>query len=111
MSRPSNVAPVINTTPATFAPQPHPVGFENPIPTYPYVTGYNPFEPQASTGYNYQPPAYDPYIEAVAYNALYPSPFPPTYPTGYPTYGYQYPPPQAHPQPQPPPQQQLPPQQ
>ncbi|MFS7936092.1 hypothetical protein Hanom_Chr05g00411401 [Helianthus anomalus] len=82
----------IDVTPATFAPQPPPMGFENPIPTYPDVTGYNPFEPQAPTGYNYQPPAYDLYVKAVNYNALYPSPFPPAYPTRYPVYGYHYPP-------------------
>ncbi|MFS7952687.1 hypothetical protein Hanom_Chr07g00609871 [Helianthus anomalus] len=89
MGGPSNVAPVIDTTPATFAPPP-PMGFENPIPTYPSATGYNPFEPQAPMGYNYQASAYDPYVEATVHNALYPSPFPPAYPTGYPAYGYSF---------------------
>ncbi|XP_022003288.1 extensin-like [Helianthus annuus] len=109
MGGPSNVVPEIDITPATFAPPPHPMGFENPILTYPDTTRYNPFEPQAPTCYNYQPPAYDPY-KAVNYNALYPSPFPPAYLTGYPAYGYQYPSSQSLPQPQPPPQQQQPPQ-
>ncbi|XP_022030772.1 extensin-like [Helianthus annuus] len=80
---PSNPAPVIDTTPATFAPPPPPTGFENPIPTYPAATGYNPFEPSASMGYNYREPSYNPYAEAIVYNVLYPSPFPPAYPIGY----------------------------
>ncbi|XP_021985010.1 leucine-rich repeat extensin-like protein 2 [Helianthus annuus] len=88
MGGPSHVVPEIDVTPATFAPSPPPMGYENPIPTYPGPTGYNLFEPQAPTGYNYQPPTYDLYIEAVNYNALYPSPFPPAYPTGYPVQGY-----------------------
>ncbi|XP_035830746.1 extensin-like [Helianthus annuus] len=106
MGGPSHAVPKIDTTPATFAPPPPPMGYENPIPTYPRPTGYKPYEPQAPTGYHYQPPAYDPYVEAVNYNALYPSPFPPAYPTGYPVQGYQYPPYQQQPQPQPPPKQQ-----
>ncbi|XP_022040225.1 extensin-like [Helianthus annuus] len=102
MGWPSNDAPEIDITPATFAPPPPHMGFENPIPAYQDTTGYNPFEPQAPTGYYYQQPAYDPYFEAVNYNALYPSPFPLAYPTGYPSYGYQYPQPQPQLQPQPP---------
>ncbi|MFS7994647.1 hypothetical protein Hanom_Chr12g01108521 [Helianthus anomalus] len=107
MGGPSHAVPEIDTTLATFAPPPPPMGYENPIPTYPGPTGYNPFEPQAPTGYNYQPPAYDPYVKATFFNALYPSPFPPAYPTGYPVQGYQCPPyqQQPQPQPQPPPQQ------
>ncbi|MFS8023189.1 hypothetical protein Hanom_Chr16g01448521 [Helianthus anomalus] len=101
MGGPSNPAPVIDTTQATFAQPPPPMGFENPIPTYPAATGYNPFEPTTSMGYNYQAPSYDPYAKAIVHNTLYPSPFPPAYPTGYPAYGYQYPaPPPPQPQPQ-----------
>ncbi|MFS7954210.1 hypothetical protein Hanom_Chr07g00627591 [Helianthus anomalus] len=106
MGGPSHAVLEIDTTPATFAPPPPPMGFENPIPTYPEMIGYNPFKPQAPTGYNYQSPAYDPYVEAVTFNALYPSSFPPAYPTGYPVQGYQCPPFQPQPQPQLPPQQQ-----
>ncbi|MFS8001121.1 hypothetical protein Hanom_Chr13g01186501 [Helianthus anomalus] len=104
----SNTVPEIDTTPTTFVPPPPPpppVGYENPIPAYQDTAGYNPFEPQAYTGYNYQAPAVDPYVKAANFNALCPSPFPPAYQTGYPTYGYEYPPPQAQHQPQPPPQQ------
>ncbi|XP_022024520.1 extensin-2-like [Helianthus annuus] len=75
MGGPSNVAPMIDTTLATFALPPPPMGFENPIPTYPDATGYNPFEPSAPTGYNYQAPPYDPYVEVAIHNAMYPSPF------------------------------------
>ncbi|XP_022031410.2 leucine-rich repeat extensin-like protein 5 [Helianthus annuus] len=93
---PSNAISEVDSAPV--APAPPPMGYENPIPAYPDVAGYNPFEPQAYSGYNYNhAPAVDPYIEAANFNALYPSPFPPAYPTGYPAYGYQYPPP---PQPQ-----------
>ncbi|XP_021995942.1 extensin-like [Helianthus annuus] len=80
MGGPSNTVPVVDPTPQTFV-QPPPSGFDNPIPTYPDMTGY------------------DPYMQAVIHNALYPSPYPPAYPTTrYPNYGYQYP---AMPQPQP----------
>ncbi|MFS7984517.1 hypothetical protein Hanom_Chr11g00987361 [Helianthus anomalus] len=105
MGGPSNTVPEIETTPATLSPPPPPVGYENPIPAYQDTTGYNPFEPQAYTGYNYQQRAYDPYVEAVNYNALCLSPFPPANPTRYPAFGYQYPQPQTQQQPQPPPQQ------
>ncbi|MFS7893579.1 hypothetical protein Hanom_Chr11g01001531 [Helianthus anomalus] len=92
MGGPSNVASVIDTTPATFAQQQPTLGFENQIPTYSAETGFNQFEPRAPTSYNYQPPAYDPYVEASVHNAFFPFTFfPPAYPTGYPTYGYQYP--------------------
>ncbi|MFS8002387.1 hypothetical protein Hanom_Chr13g01201491 [Helianthus anomalus] len=81
------------------------MGYDNPIPSYNGAAAYNPFEPQAYSGYNYNnAPDVDPYLEAVNYNALYPGgPFQAAYPTGYPTYGYQFPPP---PQPQPQPQHQ-----
>ncbi|MFS8009306.1 hypothetical protein Hanom_Chr14g01283181 [Helianthus anomalus] len=79
MGGPSKAAPMIDTTPATFAQPPPPVGFENPIPTYPAATGYNPFDPSTPMGYNYQAPAYDPYAEAVVHNVLYQLPFPPAY--------------------------------
>ncbi|XP_022014405.1 extensin-1-like [Helianthus annuus] len=90
MGGPSHAVPEIDPPPVTFAPPPPPMGYENPIPTYPGSSGYNPI------------PAQDPYLEAAHFNALYPSPFPPAYPTGYPVQGYQYPPYQH--QPQPPPQ-------
>ncbi|XP_021971552.1 early nodulin-75-like [Helianthus annuus] len=100
---PSNVVSEVDSAPVAPAP---PMGYENPIPSYPDVAGYNPFEQPAYSGYNYNnAPAVDPYIEATNFNALYPSSFPPAYPTGYPAYGYQYPPP-----PQPQPQHQQPPQ-
>ncbi|MFS7945396.1 hypothetical protein Hanom_Chr06g00523821 [Helianthus anomalus] len=91
MGGPSNPASVIDTTPGTFVQPPPPMGFENPIPTYPAATGYTPFEPTAPMGYNYEAPSYNPYAEAIVHSALYLSRFTPTYPTGYPTYGYQYP--------------------
>ncbi|MFS7946213.1 hypothetical protein Hanom_Chr06g00533361 [Helianthus anomalus] len=94
---PSNSVLEVDSAPVTPAPPPPSMGYENPIPAYPDTTGYNPFQPQTYTGYNYRAPAVDPYIKASNFNALYPSPFPPAYPTGYPAYGYQYPPP---PQPQ-----------
>ncbi|MFS7931129.1 hypothetical protein Hanom_Chr04g00352421 [Helianthus anomalus] len=45
MGGPSHVVSEIDTTPATFTPPPPPMGYENPIPTYPGPTGYNLFEP------------------------------------------------------------------
>ncbi|XP_022019912.1 leucine-rich repeat extensin-like protein 5 [Helianthus annuus] len=45
MGEPLHTVPEIDTTPATFAPPPPPMGYENPIPTYPGPTGYNPFKP------------------------------------------------------------------
>ncbi|XP_035845263.1 leucine-rich repeat extensin-like protein 2 [Helianthus annuus] len=91
MGGPSHAVLENNPPPVTFAPPSPPMGYENPIPTYPGSPGYNPFE--------YQAPAQDPYLKAAQYNALYPSPFPPTYPTGYPAQGYQYPPYQQQPPP------------
>ncbi|XP_022032306.1 extensin-like [Helianthus annuus] len=99
MGGPSNVEPVIMT------PQQPPMGFDNPIPTYPDMTGYDTSYTTAPMDFNYPAPSYDPYLQAVVHTALYPSPFPPAYPnTGYPNYGYQYP---VVPQPQPQPLQQL----
>ncbi|XP_022018839.1 leucine-rich repeat extensin-like protein 5 [Helianthus annuus] len=104
MGGPSNAVSEVDSAPV--APPP-PMGYENPIPSYPGAAGYNPFEQPAYSGYNYNnAPAVDPYIKAANYNALYPGPFPATYPTGYPVYGYQYPPP-PQPQPQQPPQPQI----
>ncbi|MFS8021317.1 hypothetical protein Hanom_Chr16g01425961 [Helianthus anomalus] len=95
MGGPSNAVSDVDFAPV--APAPPPMGYENPIPSYPDASGYNPFEPQAYSGYNYHAPVVDPYVEAANFNALYLSPFPPACPTGNPAYGYQYPP---HPQPQ-----------
>ncbi|XP_021984644.1 leucine-rich repeat extensin-like protein 5 [Helianthus annuus] len=95
MGGPPNAVSEVDFAPVAPGP---PMGYENPIPSYPSAAGYNPFEQQAYSGYNYNnAPAVDPYIEAANFNALYLGPFPPTYPTRYPGYEYQYPPP---PQPQ-----------
>ncbi|MFS7939316.1 hypothetical protein Hanom_Chr05g00450261 [Helianthus anomalus] len=104
MGGPSNTTLVVDPTPATFV-QPPPSGFDNLIPTYLDMTGYDALNPTTPIDYNYQAPSYDPYMQAVVHNALHPSPFPPAYPaTGYPNYGYQYP---AVPQPKPLPPPQL----
>ncbi|MFS7931926.1 hypothetical protein Hanom_Chr04g00361731 [Helianthus anomalus] len=104
MGGPSNTAPVVDPTRVTFAQPPPPSGFDNTIPTYPDTSGYNPFSPSTLVDYNYQEPSYDPYMQAVAQNAYYPSPFPPAYPAmGYPNYGYPHPV-VPQPQPLPPPQ-------
>ncbi|MFS7919461.1 hypothetical protein Hanom_Chr03g00212931 [Helianthus anomalus] len=88
---PSNSEPVVDPLQQSFAQQP-PLGFDNPIPTYPDVTGYDASYSATLMDYNYTAPSYDPYLQAVMHNALYPSPFPPAYPNvGYPNYGYQYP--------------------
>ncbi|XP_021986283.1 alpha/beta-gliadin clone PW1215-like [Helianthus annuus] len=110
MGGPSNAVSEVDSAPV--APTP-PMGYENPIPSCPDAAGYNPFEQQAYSGYNYNnAPAVNPYVEAANFDALYPSPFPPAYPTGYPAYGYQYPPPPQPQQKQQPPQPQIqPPQQ
>ncbi|XP_021998297.1 early nodulin-75-like [Helianthus annuus] len=95
MGGPSNAVSEVDSAPVEPAPQ---MGYDNPIPSYPGSAGYNPFEQQAYSGYNYNNvPTINLYFEAANYNPLYPEPFPATYPTGYPAYGYQYPPP---PQPQ-----------
>ncbi|XP_022019447.1 formin-like protein 14 [Helianthus annuus] len=99
MGGPSNTAPKVDPTLVTFSQPPPPSGFDNPIPTYPDTSRYNPFNPSTPVDYNYQAPSYDPYMQTVVHNALYLSPFLPAYPaTGYPNYGYQYP---VVPQPQP----------
>ncbi|XP_021995495.1 extensin-like [Helianthus annuus] len=85
MGGPSHMVPEDNHPPVSFAPPPPPVDFENPIPTYPGSSGYNPFEYPTSTGYGAQ----DPYLTAAQYNALYPSSYPPVYRTGYPVQGTQ----------------------
>ncbi|XP_021990802.1 extensin-like [Helianthus annuus] len=94
MGGPSNPEPIIKP------PQQPPMGFDNSIPTYPNMTGYDTSYTADPMDYNYSAPSYDPYLQAVVHNALYPSHFPFVYPnTGYPNYGYQYP---VVPQPQPP---------
>ncbi|XP_021996134.1 uncharacterized protein LOC110893331 [Helianthus annuus] len=105
---PSNAVSEVDSALVEPAPQ---IGYDNPIPSYPGAAGYNPYEQQAYSGYNYNNVlAVDLYIEATNYNALYPGPFPATYPTGYPAYGYQYPPPPQPQQQQPQPPQIQPPQ-
>ncbi|MFS7914592.1 hypothetical protein Hanom_Chr02g00155231 [Helianthus anomalus] len=105
MGGPSNTIHGVDPTPVTFAQPPPLVGFDNLIPSYLAMSRYNPFEPTPPIDFNYQGPSYDPYMQAIIHNTLYPFPFPPAYPpTGYPSYGYQYP---AVPQPQPLPPQQL----
>ncbi|MFS7904849.1 hypothetical protein Hanom_Chr01g00040891 [Helianthus anomalus] len=84
MGGPSHAVLENDLPPVTFAPPPPPMGYKNPISTYPRSSGYNPFDYQAPTGYEYQAPAQDPYLEAAQFNALYPSPFLPAYPTGNP---------------------------
>ncbi|MFS7926059.1 hypothetical protein Hanom_Chr04g00292531 [Helianthus anomalus] len=79
MGGPSNLDPIVEL------PQPPPRSYDNPIPTYPDTTGYNNPYNATTTDYNYSAPAYDPYLQAVIQNALYPPPFPPTYKNpGYP---------------------------
>ncbi|MFS7987836.1 hypothetical protein Hanom_Chr11g01027531 [Helianthus anomalus] len=80
MGRPSNTAPVLDPTPQTFV-QPPPSGFDNLIPMYPDMTVYDPLNPTKPIDFNYQAPSYDPYMQAVVHNALYPPPFPSAYPT------------------------------
>ncbi|MFS8017547.1 hypothetical protein Hanom_Chr15g01381691 [Helianthus anomalus] len=69
MGGPSNTEPVVEL------PQLPPLGFDNPIPTYPDTTGYN-TSFLASMDFNYPAPSYDPYMQVVVHNALYPSSFP-----------------------------------
>ncbi|XP_022032929.1 leucine-rich repeat extensin-like protein 5 [Helianthus annuus] len=99
MGGPSNAAPEANPPQASYAPPLPPVGFDNPIPTYPGPSGYNPYE--NPTGYPSDYVSQDPYLTAAQYHHLYPSTYPSMHPTGYPMQGYQYPPYQ------PPPPQQL----
>ncbi|XP_022026771.1 T-cell leukemia homeobox protein 3-like [Helianthus annuus] len=92
MGGPSHAVPGNDPPPVSYAPPP--VGFDNPIPTYPGSSGYNP------SGYPTNYGTHDPYLTAAQYNALYPSSYPPVYPTGYPVQGYQYPRYQQPPPPQ-----------
>ncbi|MFS8000104.1 hypothetical protein Hanom_Chr12g01174441 [Helianthus anomalus] len=62
MGGPSNTTPVVDLTLVTFAQPPPPLGFDNPIPTYPATSGYNPFVPSPSIDINCQVPPYDPYL-------------------------------------------------
>ncbi|MFS7944203.1 hypothetical protein Hanom_Chr06g00509301 [Helianthus anomalus] len=104
MGGPSSAEPVVELHPQPFAQQP-PLGFDNPMPTYPDLTGYGTSYSTVPMDFNYPSPSYDPYMQAIMHNALYPSPFTFAYPnTGYPNYGYQYP---IVPQPQPQPLPQL----
>ncbi|KAJ0451568.1 hypothetical protein HanHA300_Chr15g0569011 [Helianthus annuus] len=64
MGGPLNAVSEVDSAPITPTPPPLPMGFENPIPAYPDTTGYNPFEPQTYTGYNYHAPVIDPCVEA-----------------------------------------------
>ncbi|XP_022007768.1 leucine-rich repeat extensin-like protein 2 [Helianthus annuus] len=98
MGGPSNAVPENDLPPVSYAPPPPPMGFDNPIPTYPGSSGYNPFE--NPTGYPSDYGTHDPYLTAAEYHHLYPSSYPPVYPTGYPVQGYQYPPYQQPPPPQ-----------
>ncbi|XP_022014798.1 cyclin-K-like [Helianthus annuus] len=96
---PSNAAPEADPPQASYAPPMPPVGFDNPIPTYPGSSGYNPYGDPS--GYPLGYGTHDPYLTAAQYHHLYPSSYPPMPPTDYPIQGYQYPPYQ------PPPSQQL----
>ncbi|MFS8034510.1 hypothetical protein Hanom_Chr17g01582001 [Helianthus anomalus] len=79
------------------------MGFDNPIPMYSDMTGYDTSYTATPVDYNYSAPSYDPYLQVVVHNALCPSSFSPTcLNTRYPNYGYQYP---IVPQQQPPPHQ------
>ncbi|XP_022003246.1 extensin-like [Helianthus annuus] len=101
MGRPSNAAPEVEPPPVSYAPPEPPMGFDNPIPTYPGSSGYNLFE--NPSGYPSDYKSQYPYLTDTQYHHLYPSSYPPVLPTGYPVPGYQYPP---YRQPPPPPQQQ-----
>ncbi|XP_022007606.1 calcium-binding protein P-like [Helianthus annuus] len=98
MGGPSNAAPDIDPPPASYAPPQPPIGFDNPILTYPGSSGYNPFE--NTSGYPSDYGNQVPYLTAAQYHHLYPSSYPPVYPTGYSVQDYQYPPYQQPPPPQ-----------
>ncbi|XP_022019790.1 programmed cell death 6-interacting protein-like [Helianthus annuus] len=98
MGGPSNAAPEIEPPPASYAASQPPMGFNNPIPTYPGSSGYNPFE--NPSGYPSDYGTQDPYLTAAQYHHLYSSSYPPVHPIGYPVQGYQYPPYQQPPPPQ-----------
>ncbi|XP_021971414.1 leucine-rich repeat extensin-like protein 3 [Helianthus annuus] len=87
MGGPSHAVLENDPPPVSHAPPP-PMGFDNPIPTYPGSSGYNPFE--NPSGYPSDYGTQDPYLTAAQYHRLYPSSYPPVYPTGYPVHGYQY---------------------
>ncbi|XP_035840202.1 trithorax group protein osa-like [Helianthus annuus] len=95
---PQTAAPEANPPQASYAPHQPPVGFDNPIPTYPGSSGYNPYGDPSGypSGYG----THDPYLTPAQYHHLYPSTYPPMHPAEYPIQGYQYPPYQL-----PPPQQ------
>ncbi|XP_022030754.1 extensin-like [Helianthus annuus] len=99
MGGPSKAAPEDNPPQASYAPPMPPVGFDNPISTYPGPSGYNPYE--NPTGYPSDYVSQDPYLTAAHYHHHYPSTYPSMHPAGCPGQGYQYPPYQ------PPPPQQL----
>ncbi|XP_022007631.1 leucine-rich repeat extensin-like protein 1 [Helianthus annuus] len=96
---PSNAASEVNPPQASYAPPQAPMGFDNPIPTYPGSSGYNPYRDPSGYPLGYE--THDPYLTAAQYHHLYPSTYPPMPPTEYPIQGYQYP---SY---QPPPPQQL----
>ncbi|XP_022040662.1 extensin-like [Helianthus annuus] len=52
---PSNAAPEANPPQASYAPPQPPVGFDNPIPTYPDPSGYNPYENPSGYPSDYHP--------------------------------------------------------
>ncbi|XP_022032882.1 alpha/beta-gliadin clone PW1215-like [Helianthus annuus] len=94
MGRPSNPKPIVEPS------QQPPTGYDKSITTYPDMTGYNTSYTEASTDYNYSDPSYDPYLQAILQNSLYPPPFPYTYQhSGSTNPGYPY---TVVPQPQPP---------
>ncbi|XP_022007346.1 extensin-like [Helianthus annuus] len=98
MGGPSNAVPENDPPPASYAPPQPPMGFDNPISTYPGSSGYTPFE--NPMGYPSDYGTHDPYLTAAEYHHLYPSSYSPVYPIGYPVQGYQYPPYQQPPPPQ-----------
>ncbi|XP_021986516.1 proline-rich receptor-like protein kinase PERK9 [Helianthus annuus] len=90
MCGPSNAVPENDPPPASYAPPQPPMGLDNPIPTYPGSSGYNPFENPSGYPSDYR--THDPYLAAAQYHHLYPSSYPLVHPTGYPVQGYKYPP-------------------
>ncbi|XP_022041564.1 leucine-rich repeat extensin-like protein 5 [Helianthus annuus] len=70
------------------APQPPPMGFDNPIPAYTSTMAYNPFEPPVRNNYNYAEA--DPYMVTANYNTQ--GPYGDPWGIGYPTHGYPIPP-------------------
>ncbi|XP_021980084.1 extensin-like [Helianthus annuus] len=76
----------VNLPSVSHAPFQPPLGFDNPIPTYPGSSGYNP------SGYPSDYGTQDPYHTPAQYHHHYPSSYPPLYPTRYPAQDSQYPP-------------------